>query len=75
MPITSKFSDEKVEQILSDLVQALEKNEASTELSLMCLGNIATNLINCNVPLSQRKAIAEKFAQALMRSIDEKPTH
>lgn len=70
MPVTSKYDDKNVERILTDVVNVLEKHGASTDLSLMVVGNIATNLINHNLPAAQRKAIAEKFAQALMASVD-----
>ena len=69
MPVTSKYQDKNVEQILTDVVNVLESHKTSTDLSLMVVGNIATNLIN-NIPASQRKVIAEKFAQALLASID-----
>lgn len=69
MPVTSKYQDKNVEQILSDVVNVLEKHKASTDLSLMVVGNIATNIIN-NMPAAHRKVIAEKFAQALQSSID-----
>ncbi|USH01621.1 DUF1414 domain-containing protein [Grimontia kaedaensis] len=70
MPVTSKYQDKNVEQILSDVVNVLEKHKVSTDLSLMVVGNIATNIINNNLPADQRKVIAEKFAQALLSSID-----
>ncbi|PKF50992.1 YejL family protein [Enterovibrio nigricans] len=71
MPVTSKYQDKNVEQILSDVVNVLEKHKASNELSLMIVGNIATNLLNSSkMPAEQRKLIAEKFAQALLSSID-----
>ncbi|RXJ73605.1 hypothetical protein CS022_08925 [Veronia nyctiphanis] len=69
MPVTSKYQDKNVEQILTDVVNVLESHKTSTDLSLMVVGNIATNLIN-NIPAPQRKVIAEKFAQALLASID-----
>ncbi len=69
MPITSKYSDEKVETILTEIAAVLDKHNASPELSLMIAGNVATNVLNQNVPASQRKAIAEKFSQALMSSL------
>jgi uncharacterized protein YejL (UPF0352 family) len=69
MPITSKYSDEQVETILAEIAAVLDKNGANTELSLMIAGNIATNVLNQNVPASQRKAIAEKFAQALITQV------
>ncbi|MFV0450133.1 MAG: YejL family protein [Vibrio sp.] len=69
MPITSKYSDEKVETILTEIAAVLDKHNASPELSLMIAGNVATNILNQNVAASQRKAIAEKFSQALMSSL------
>ncbi|WP_114787064.1 YejL family protein [Vibrio tetraodonis] len=71
MPITSKYSDDKVETILSEVATVLDKHGAGPELSLMIAGNIATNVLNQNVNTSQRKALAEKFAQALLSSIEE----
>ncbi|MDA0126886.1 YejL family protein [Vibrio sp. MarTm2] len=72
MPITSKYSDETVEKILTEIAIVLEKHASSPELSLMIAGNIATNVLNQDVAPSQRKVIAEKFAQALISSIEEK---
>ncbi len=71
MPITSKYSDEKVETILTEIAAVLDKHNASPELSLMIAGNVATNVLNQNVAASQRKAIAEKFSQALMSSLTD----
>ncbi|GAA5645385.1 MULTISPECIES: YejL family protein [Vibrio] len=70
MPITSKYSDEQVEKILTEVAAVLDKHNASAELSLMIVGNIATNVLNQSVAPSQRKAIAEKFAQALVSSVE-----
>lgn len=72
MPITSKYSDEKYEIILTEVAAVLQKHGAGPDLSLMIAGNLATNVINENVAIAQRKAIAEKFAQALLSSIDDK---
>lgn len=72
MPVTSKYKNENVESILTDVIEVLEKHHASTDLSLMVLGNLATNIINCNIGINQRKLIAEKFSQALMSSIETK---
>ncbi|MGF1741645.1 YejL family protein [Vibrio profundum] len=70
MPITSKYTDNQVEQILAEVASVLKKHEASPELSLMIAGNIATNIINQNIAAAQRKEIADKFAQALMSSLE-----
>ncbi|EEX67455.1 hypothetical protein CGT92_08700 [Vibrio metoecus] len=69
MPITSKYSDEHVESILTEIAAVLNKHNTSPELTLMLVGNIATNVLNQNVAASQRKVIAEKFAQALVSSL------
>ncbi|WP_054676242.1 YejL family protein [Parasalinivibrio latis] len=69
MPVTSKYSDQQFEQILTDMVEVLEKHHTSTDLSLMIVGNLATNIINSDIPAPQRKEIAEKFAQALVKSV------
>ncbi|MGO2510105.1 MAG: YejL family protein [Vibrio hibernica] len=70
MPINSKYSDQKIEQILAEIAAVLKKHEASSDLSLMIAGNIVTNILNSNVPRVQRKLIADKFSQALLSSLD-----
>ncbi|EHH2472824.1 YejL family protein [Vibrio vulnificus] len=75
MPITSKYTDEQVESILTEIGAVLDKYGATPELSLMIAGNIATNVLNQQVAASQRKLIAEKFAQALISSLQEPKTH
>ncbi|MDN5681509.1 MAG: YejL family protein [Ewingella sp.] len=75
MPQSSRYSDEHVEQILSELATVLEKHRAPTYLSLMVLGNMVTNLINTSVAPTQRKAIAGSFAGALQASIREDKAH
>ena len=75
MPITSKYTDEQVEKILAEVGAVLDKHAASPELTLMIAGNIATNVLYQQVAASQRKVIAEKFAQALMSSLEAPKTH
>ncbi|WP_237361315.1 YejL family protein [Vibrio marisflavi] len=70
MPITSKYSDKQVENILAEMATVLEKYEATPDLTLMIAGNIATNVLNQNVAVAQRKELAEKFSQALLSSLD-----
>ncbi|MEI8634891.1 YejL family protein [Vibrio sp. PP-XX7] len=70
MPITSKYSDHKIETILAEIAAIFDKHDASPELVLMIAGNIVTNVLNQNIAESQRKAIAEKFTQALMSSLN-----
>ncbi len=74
MPQLSRYSDEHVEQLLSELLSVLE-HKAPTDLSLMVLGNMVTNLINTSVAPAQRQAIANSFARALQSSISEDNAH
>ena len=75
MAQSSRYSDEHVEQLLSELVNVLEKHKTPTDLSLMVLGNMVTNLINTSVAPAQRQAIAKSFAQALQSSVSNDPAH
>ncbi len=75
MPQSSRYSDEHVEQLLSELVNVREKHHTPTDLSLMVLGNMVTNLINTSVAPAQRKAIGGSFASALQASIREDKAH
>ncbi|AXF75031.1 YejL family protein [Erwinia tracheiphila] len=71
MPQQSRYSDERVEKLLADMVNILEKDNAPTDLSLMVLGNMVTNLINTSVSSAQRSALAGSFADALRASVRE----
>ncbi|HDL6742628.1 TPA: YejL family protein [Yersinia enterocolitica] len=75
MPQSSRYSDEHVEQLLSELVSVLEKNRTPTDLSLMVLGNMVTNLINTSIAPAQRKVLARSFAEALQASVREDKAH
>ena len=75
MPQSSRYSDEHVEKLLAELVSVLEKNRTPTDLSLMVLGNMVTNLINTSVAPSQRAHIAESFARARQSSVSEDKAH
>lgn len=75
MPQSSRYSDEHVEQLLSELVNVMEKHHTPTDLSLMVLGNMVTNLINTSIAPAQRKSLARSFAEALQASIREDKAH
>ncbi|MCU5773149.1 YejL family protein [Erwiniaceae bacterium BAC15a-03b] len=75
MPQSSRYSDERVEKILAEMVQVLEKNQTPTDLSLMILGNMVTNLINTSVAPAQRHVLARSFADALQASVREDKAH
>jgi len=71
MPQISRYSDERVEELLSELASVLEKHQTPTDLSLMVLGNMVTNLINTSVASAQRRSLARSFAEALQASVSE----
>ncbi|ACS86143.1 MULTISPECIES: YejL family protein [Musicola] len=75
MPQSSRYSDELIEQLLLDLVGVLETHRAPTDLALMVLGNMVTNLINTSVAPEQRAALARTFASALQASVSTEKTH
>ena len=68
MPIVSKYSNERVEKIIQDLLDVLVKEEATPDLALMCLGNAVTNVIG-QVPEKQRVAFVDNFTRALKQSV------
>ncbi|MBA6291419.1 DUF1414 domain-containing protein [Colwellia sp. MB3u-70] len=69
MPIVSKYSNERVEKIIKDLLDVLVNESATPDLALMCLGNTLTEIITNNVPKKEREAIVNNFTQALKQSI------
>lgn len=71
MPQKSRYSDEKVEQILNEMIETLERHQVPVDLSLMVLGNMVTNVINSSIASAQRKVIARSFADALLSSVKE----
>ncbi|WP_448250442.1 DUF1414 domain-containing protein [Thalassotalea agariperforans] len=68
MPIVSKYSNERVEKIIDQLMNVLINEEATPDLALMCLGNTLTSVIS-QVPEKQQQAIVENFVKALKNSI------
>lgn len=75
MPQISRYSDEHVEQLLNEMLNVLEKHKAPTDLSLMVLGNMVTNLIITSIAPAQRQAIANSFARALQSSVNDDQAH
>ncbi|MBM7343868.1 YejL family protein [Pantoea coffeiphila] len=75
MAQSSRYTNERVEKILAELVQVLEKNQTPTDLSLMVLGNMVTNLLNTSVAPAQRQTMARSFAEALQASVREDKAH
>ncbi|HBV39209.1 MAG TPA: hypothetical protein DEF05_05875 [Erwinia sp.] len=75
MPQSSRYSDDRVEKLLAEMVNVLEKDKAPTDLSLMVLGNMVTNLLNTSVAPEQRRVLARSFAEALQASVREDKAH
>lgn len=71
MPINSKYSNDQVEQVITDLLGVLTRHEASVELSLMCLGNATSHIIEHSIPQKQQKQVIDTFNQALNATIKQ----
>ena len=71
MPIVSKYSNERVEKIIDQLMEVLIKESATPDLALMCLGNTITEIINTKVPAAQKTTIVKNFSNALFQSIKD----
>lgn len=72
MPIVSKYSTDQIEKIVNSILDQLRQQDASTELSLMCLGNTISHIINTSVPAAQRQDVANHFGQALKDAVNSK---
>lgn len=68
MPVVSKYSNDRVENIINELMDVLVKNKCSSDLALMCLGNTLTNVIE-QLPSEKQQAVVEHFTQALLQSV------
>jgi uncharacterized protein YejL (UPF0352 family) len=69
MPIVSKYSNERVEKIIQDLLNVLIIEKVTPDLALMCLGNTITNIIHNEVPEKKRATMVNNFTNALKQSI------
>ena len=65
----SKYSDGQVNAIINNMISVLETHKAPVDLSLIALGNMASNLLTTSVPAAQREALAQAFANSLMNSV------
>ena len=50
---------------LMTMISVLETHKAPVDLSLIALGNMASNLLTTSVPAAQREALAQAFANPL----------
>ncbi|WP_306523820.1 DUF1414 domain-containing protein [Rheinheimera sp.] len=72
MPIQSKYSNQQIETLVNILLETLRQQNATTELSLMCLGNTISHIIKTNVPAAQQGEVAKHFSQALQDAVSSK---
>lgn len=70
MPQQSKYSDAEFENLTHELMLVLEKHQAKTDLSIMVLGNLLSNIFLHQVGQAQRSQMAEQFTQVLLKSIN-----
>ena len=59
----SKYSDGQVNAIINDMISVLETHKAPVDLSLIALGNMASNLLTTSVPAAQREALAQELGK------------
>lgn len=64
----SKYSDAQLSAIVNDMIAVLEK-QAPVDLSLIALGNMASNLLTTSVPQTQREALAQAFSNSLINAV------
>jgi len=69
MPIVSKYSTTQIEKLVNQLLDVLHNEKATTELSLMCLGNAISHVVNSSVPAAQRQTVVAHFNQALTDAV------
>ncbi|EGV06316.1 hypothetical protein HMPREF9952_0097 [Haemophilus pittmaniae HK 85] len=69
----SKYSDAQVNAIAGEMIGILENHKAPADLALIVLGNLASNILTANVPVAQREAVAQAFANSLINAIKNNP--
>ncbi|WP_018981697.1 YejL family protein [Salinimonas chungwhensis] len=69
MPQNSRYQDTEFEALMNQVIETLEENQADRDLSLMVLGNVITHILKTQVKQQDRSAMAEKFADVLVKSV------
>lgn len=72
MPIQSKYSTQQIEQLMEQVLDTLRQHNATTELSLMCLGNCISHIIRTQVPATHQEDVSRQFGQALLDALASK---
>lgn len=71
MPQQSKYSDQQFEALMTRIIEVLEQEQASRDLSLMALGNVITRILQHQVREEDRERMAQQFAQVLVKSVTQ----
>lgn len=69
MPIQSKYTAKQIDEIMLDIIGCLEKHQADTQLSMMALGNVLSNVLSQHQDKKVKVALAEEFSRVLLKSI------
>ena len=69
MPIQSKYSNQQVEDLMQSLQQVMQQYNAPTDLQLMVLGNMVSEVLTTRVAKDQRVALASQFGQILQQAV------
>ena len=69
MPIQSKYSNQQVEDLMQSLQQVMQEYNAPTDLQLMVLGNMVSEVLTTRVAKDQRVALASQFGQILQQAV------
>ncbi len=69
MPIQSKYSNQDVEQLMEQLQQVFTQAQAPTDLQLMVLGNLVSQVLTERVGKESREALAAQFGAILQQAV------
>jgi uncharacterized protein YejL (UPF0352 family) len=69
MPIQSKYSSQQIDTLMNDVIGVFEEHKADTQLSMMVLGNVLSNVLSQQANDEVKQALAEEFSRVLIKSI------
>lgn len=69
MPQQSKYSDQQFEALMARIIEVLEQEQTDRDLSLMVLGNVITRILQHQVREEDRRIMAQRFAEVLVKSV------
>ncbi len=69
MPIISKYGDDQLADLTTQILALLAQEKAPVDLSMMALGNALSNILNEDIPVAKRQAVAEQIGKSLLHSV------